>query len=157
MPVWSNTTRANVHQGGFTLIEVLVAIVILSIGIMALSTMQTVAIQGNATANRITDSSNWAADRAEQIFTMDYGDKVNATTCDNDELYDANGDGVAGLDDSESPDCGPVTKGNYSIVWNVAEDEPMPDTKTIHVIVTRSDQDNSKRVTFEYVKMKYMK
>lgn len=155
MPVWTNTSRANVNQDGFTLIEVLVAIVILSIGIMALSAMQTVAIQGNATANRITDFSNWASDRAEQVFAMQYVDNDN--TCDNDEITDANDNGLAGLDDSESPDCGPVTKGNYSIVWNVAEDEPMPDTKTIHVIVTRSDQDSSKRATFEYIKMKYMK
>jgi len=150
MPVYSYMNRSNLNQDGFSLVEALIALFVLSIGILALTAMQTVAIKGNAGANRISESTNWAADQAEQIFVMDYDDA---------NLQDTNSNGLAGLDNDEAPDGGPVSSGifsNYSVVWNVAVDEPMPETKTIHVIVTRNDQDSSKRVTFEYIKMKYM-
>ncbi len=34
------------------------------------------------------------------------------------------------------------TYGTYTIFWNVAVDEPIPNTKTIHVIVTHPLLDN---------------
>ncbi len=65
------------------------------------------------------------------------------------DTYDTDDDGVAddsndfGLDDAtvktadhyeDSPD------GNYTIFWNIADDVPVPDCKTIRVIVTGNTQ-----------------
>lgn len=149
MPAYRCTNTHTLDQNGFSLIEVLIALFVLSVGILGVATMQTVAIKGNANANRLSESTDWAADRAERFFAMDYDDAA---------LQDTNNNGALGLDNDEAPDGGPVSSGifsNYSVMWNVAPEEPMPDTKTIHIIVTRNDQP-SKKVTFKYIKMKYM-
>lgn len=59
-------------QSGFTLIEVLIASVIFSIGILALFSMQITSIKGNAHANALTVSANEARDHIEQFLNQDY-------------------------------------------------------------------------------------
>ncbi len=146
MLIYSATARPCFSQDGFTLIESVIALAILSIAIFGIASMQTVGIQGNATANRISESSNWAANQTEQIFAWQYDDS---------RLLDVR---TGSLDNNENPDHGPLVQGNYSIVWNVQDSKPIPNemTKMIRVIVTRKDQDSSKRVSFDYIKMKYM-
>lgn len=51
--------------GGFTLIEVLVAIIIFSIGIMALSTLSIAVIQGNQTSRRFLEATTAAQSMLE--------------------------------------------------------------------------------------------
>lgn len=141
----------NNASAGFTLIEVIIALAVLTIGILSVNVMHTVSIRGNATASGITTSANWAADRVERIFSLNYG---------NDDLKDTDADGSAGLDADvttatadhnwTSPD------GRYTVLWNVAEEYPMPNIKTIHVIVNRSDRGETKTVTFRYKKSRYM-
>ena len=76
-------------ESGFTLIEALIAMVILTIGIMSLYTMQITAIKGNATANRLTTASTVAADCYERLLQADYNDAtldVAANPHDDSEL-----------------------------------------------------------------------
>lgn len=158
--------KHNNSQDGFTLLEVLMAIVILTIGIFALLSMQTTSIKGNATANRITEASDWGADEIEQIFALKYGD----TTFLEDQ--DIPKDGLIGLDDAQCCKDGKdpagntvagctakadscLQKDNYFVYLNVAEDQPLtaaPHTsKTIRVIVNKVDiAGNVKTVTFDY-------
>lgn len=58
------------------MIEALIAMVLLTIGIMALYTMQVTAIKGNATANRLTISSSVATDSYERLLQAGYNDSV---------------------------------------------------------------------------------
>lgn len=156
---------------GFTLIEVIVALAVLTIGILSVNAMQTAAVRGNMTASDITISSTWASDRVEQIFSMDYSDlttgadgirsvqDVNDNGIDDDDEgggldgianFGLEQDTVATADgDDVSPD------GKYTILWNVAENVPMPDTKTVYVIVTRNDRGTVKSVTLRHVKARY--
>jgi len=143
---------AGCSQDGFSLVEVLIAVFILSVGVMALTSMQTVAIKGNAAASRISSSSSWAADRIEQIFALDYDDLQDNESADGTS---GTGDGLAGLQDETDATADakdPAPPAGYEIYWNVAEDEPMPLTKTIRVIVKRSDQGGTKRVVYDYIK-----
>lgn len=55
-------------QGGFTLIEAMIAMTVLVIGILSLYTMQLASIRGNATANRISVESAWAQNQIEAIL-----------------------------------------------------------------------------------------
>lgn len=55
------------NESGFTLIEVMVSIVILSVGLLALAGMQGIALGRNTNANQLTVASNLATDMIERI------------------------------------------------------------------------------------------
>jgi type IV pilus modification protein PilV len=137
------------EQSGFTLIEAMVAMLILTIGILSLYTMQVSAIQGNSTASQITLAATSGANQLEDIFAMDY-----------DALVDTDGDSAGGLYDTNNPlnlangnaDGNATTPDGYTIYWNVATDLPMPFTKRVVVSVVRSDRGTLKNVQFEYIK-----
>lgn len=137
-------------DGGFTLIEALVAIVILVIGVLATYTMQSTSIKGNANAIALTGAANWATNQIEHLLALDY---------DHGDLDDDNGDGSTGLDEvaaadgnAQSPD------GRYTIYWNVAEDIltslPNPTVKAIRVIVVHNMFGKQKQVAMVYYKQK---
>jgi type IV pilus assembly protein PilV len=54
-------------KSGFTLIEVMVSLVILSVGLLALAGMQGIALGRNVNANQLTVASNLAVDMVERI------------------------------------------------------------------------------------------
>lgn len=131
-------------EQGFTLIEVLIAMVVLTIGIFSLFSMQTTSTLSNITASNITTASNWAMDAVEEIIEMDYKD-----------LEDTNANGFAGLDDIAAPDDQTTSDDNlYTIFLNVAEDYPIEGCKTLRVHI-RDDRQHLKNViTYEYIKEK---
>ncbi|MCK9295764.1 MAG: prepilin-type N-terminal cleavage/methylation domain-containing protein [Desulfobulbaceae bacterium] len=133
------------NQSGFTLIEVLIAICVLTIGILSANVMQITAISGNSTANRITESTSWASDRVESLLGLDYDDAT---------LRDGTADGDAGLDDIGANADGNLTSpdGNYTIYWNVSVDSPFIGVKTINVIITTQEKGTTKSVTMTYIK-----
>jgi prepilin-type N-terminal cleavage/methylation domain-containing protein len=53
---------------GFTLIEVLIAISIFAIGLLAVAAMQTSAIRGNFSAGRLTEVNTWGMDKLEELM-----------------------------------------------------------------------------------------
>ncbi len=59
---------------GFTLLEVLVAIVILSLGLLGLSAMTIATIRGLAFSEDVTTATNLAQEKMEQIKNDDYAD-----------------------------------------------------------------------------------
>lgn len=67
-------------QKGFTLIEALVAIVILTIGILSLYTMQVSSINGNATANHLTVATSVANNCYERLWNTPYDDATMTDT-----------------------------------------------------------------------------
>lgn len=60
------------NQSGFTLIEALVAMVILTVGILSLYAMQTTAITGNVTASRLSVATAVATDCYERLWNTPY-------------------------------------------------------------------------------------
>jgi len=77
---------ASSSQSGFTLIEVLIAVAIFTIGILSVNAMQIASIKGNASANRITESTSWASDRIETLLGLNYSD-TDLDDDDGDERY----------------------------------------------------------------------
>ena len=143
-------------QAGFTLIEVMVAITLLAVGILAVASMQITAVGGNDIAVRITEASTGGEEKMEDLMNRDI---------DHDDLKDDNGDGEDGLsytdeagkpaDGSEThlPFVGAPASAGYTVFWNVADDYPITVCKTIRVIVRRSDKGALKMVTFDFVRM----
>lgn len=110
-------------EKGFTLIEILIAITILSVGMLALASLQASGIRVNATANRMTTRATWAQDRIEKLMAIPYSDPW---------LEVAGNSG--GLDSGGNTHS--ITSDNYTISWVVANDNPVANTKLITVTVT---------------------
>ena len=138
------------NDQGFSLLEVVIALAIFSISIIALYTIQTRTITQNATASRITTGSTWASETIEELISEDY-----------DEVKDTDADGVNGLSDKTlgtADDKKVSPDGVYTVLWNVAGTDaigyPLPNTKTIRVFVTTARQGTENLVELEYIKHK---
>lgn len=134
-------------QNGFTLIETLIAMVVFSVGILGLASMQITSIQGNSQARQITEASNLAADRIESILSLDYYDTAlkdvdgDGTGQDTSTPHDGldNSGGNFGLDDATDATADGAADsdgdGVNDIFWNIAIDTPLLHTKTIKFII----------------------
>ena len=96
-------TDSSAGQQGFTIIEVMIALVIFAIGVLGLAAMQIDFIQGNATARGFTEAANQASDKIEELAAVDYTDS---------DLNLA----AAGSPHTE-------TVGDYSLSWTVENPE----------------------------------
>lgn len=65
-------------QGGFTLVEVLIAMVVLSVGLLGLSAMMIVATNSLAFSKRLTTATTLAQDKLEAIKYAAYSSVVPA-------------------------------------------------------------------------------
>jgi len=62
-----NRAREKTSQEGFSLVEVLVAILLLTVGLLALVQMQTHAVASNAFGNQLTQATFLAQDKLEEL------------------------------------------------------------------------------------------
>lgn len=112
-------------QSGFTLLEVIVAISILTFGILAVASMQSASIQGNALSISLTEGTSMASDRVEKLITRAY----------------THADLTAGTHTDPSPPSG------YTITWTVTDNSPIIDTKTVLITVSWTEHGASKTIT----------
>ena len=110
---------------GFTLIEVLIAITIFAVGLLAVAAMQISAINVNSTAGQITPRITWAQDKLEELMALPYSDP----------WIEDLGDPPSGTD-SDGNAHQETTSDGYTISWTVTDDTPISSTKLITVAVT---------------------
>lgn len=73
-------------SNGFTLIEVLVALVILAISLLALAGLMTTTTKNNSTGGRITEAATLAQDKLEELRALPWDSiPVNVTNSDSPE------------------------------------------------------------------------
>jgi prepilin-type N-terminal cleavage/methylation domain-containing protein len=118
-------------QDGFTLIEVLVALTILAVGLLALALMQTTAIKANALSSKSTVATQLAQDRLETFKNIPFASIASspATGYDTATMTPqyANLPGAAG-------DTPPSIRGTtYYRVWFVNNDSATLRTITVWV------------------------
>jgi type IV pilus assembly protein PilV len=97
---------------GFTLVEVIVAIVLLGVGLMGLAALSTTVTRANVQSSSLTTATALAQERAERLRTEDY-------------------DALASGNDSRVVDN--VT---YTRSWVVTADDPEPGLKTVAIAVS---------------------
>ena len=146
---------------GFTLVEVMVAIVIFALGFTAVMTMTTGSVGSNATARAISGSAEKAAEQIELLTVLPYNDPLlqegaNVGLASIRNPLPSVAAVAAGAYDSPNPaarpaDYPPVISGDYTIYWNVAVDTPIPGTKTIMVIVTSTGLGPKKTVVLQHI------
>ena len=101
-------------QEGFTLIEVLIALTIFAVGLLALAAMQTSAIRMNSTGNQLTELSTLGIDRLENLMSLPYSDPLLANGTRND----------------------PAPPLGFTVTYNILQNNPTPNTKTITLTVS---------------------
>ncbi|MBW2644112.1 MAG: prepilin-type N-terminal cleavage/methylation domain-containing protein [Deltaproteobacteria bacterium] len=121
----NNAIRKSKKDEGFTLIEVLIAISIFAIGMLAVATMQISAIKVNSNAGKITTRITWAQDKLEKLMALPYTDS---------QLQ------AAGSPFQET------TSDGYIVSWTVTDNTPITNTKLITVTVT--GQGKTTRVSY---------
>jgi prepilin-type N-terminal cleavage/methylation domain-containing protein len=91
-------------QRGFTLIEVLVAMAILSFGLLTVAGMQVVAINVNKAAQRLDLATTLAQDKVEELMALpyDHASLVDTTPVDSEQEYT----------DANAPN-------GYTLIWSV--------------------------------------
>lgn len=76
-------------QKGFTLLEILVAITILSIGLLGMAGMTTTIIHGNSLSNKVTTATTLGQDRLEHFKRLGYSNTPTTTLPPDVEPYNS--------------------------------------------------------------------
>lgn len=76
-----------INEKGFTLLEVIIAVSILTFGLLAVATMQITAIRGNNFAYIRTEATTLAQDMMEELIAMPFDDLDGYSTSETDGPY----------------------------------------------------------------------
>jgi type IV pilus assembly protein PilV len=117
-----NKIRKAARDDAFTLLEVLVAISILAVGLLAAASMQVAAIQGNFLAYSVTNGTTLAQHKMEDLTGLVYTEDFTDPDLSSGNHQD------------------PTPPPGYAISWDVTNSNPMTNTKTITVTVTWQDK-----------------
>ena len=104
-------------SSGFSLIEVMIALIVFAIGVLALAVCVPLGTRKITRAGQQTRASTLAAERAEQLLMTPYG----------------NGDLTAG----NHTDVNNPVEGIYYVQWDVSDDQPIASCKRVFIHVSR--------------------
>ena len=131
-------------QGGFTLIEVLIAMAIFAVGILGVAAMQLTSVKGNTSAGNVTANTFVGEDRVETIMSVSYNNM--ATLSAGTHAPPQGADGVDNDSDGQTDEAGET--GPITVFYTVADDTPVLKTKTVIYTVTRTHAFGQKTTTF---------
>jgi prepilin-type N-terminal cleavage/methylation domain-containing protein len=143
-----NDPILNTKQKGYTILEIFIAMTILSIGILALVKMQVESTRGNATAVNSTEGNLAAQCHIETLFNASY-ESIN-----NDNA--STGDGYTVVTNADNA----VIPTGYTLEWRVTQETDLSapadginDLKEIHVRVKDSEDKTRSDLTFTKARM----
>jgi prepilin-type N-terminal cleavage/methylation domain-containing protein len=155
--------RKNIsHQQGFTLIEVMVALVIFVIAIIGCYRLQIASSFSNSGSYSVASASMWAQYMAEDLLA-----RQNKAYATDPLLIDGTGNGILGMDAVTAATADGVryvhpnstidavaANAVYSIYWNIVDNRPLPSVKQIRIIVVKNSGVNSGQLyTQDYFKL----
>lgn len=122
---------------GFTLIEAIISLGVLSIGILALFAMQTLSIRGNSNANLVSSLATKGSDVIEDKILVDKYSNIK-TTVPNPNPCQFVGNEIKYIEKNRT----------------VLNDKPVKDVKTVDVILVKclNGSTDGKELTLRYLK-----
>jgi type IV pilus modification protein PilV len=112
-------------DNGFTLIEVLIAMAIFAIGILAITGMQVTSILENHSARLRTEAISYASKHMDELISQGYSGVPTGT--------------------------GSATEDSTILTWTVTDDDPDSEAKSIVLTATWDDKWGAKSVTLRYI------
>ena len=141
--------KRNAEQG-FTLIEVMAAIVILTFGLLAVGSMQISAMRGNFMGGNTSIALSLTSQKMEDLLNKPYNhaDLDDSVSGNNSTLSS-----VTSVDHQETLSEEGVVGANafYRRIWNIA-DPPTSPTNTKNVMVIVTWENNRHRVSIGSIK-----
>jgi len=107
------TSQHRAPSAGFTLVEVMIALVVLSIGLMAMLGLVPLGARKIASSTQDSRASELAAARAEKLLVTPYDDP--------------------GLDQGHHEDDTNPVEGDIYVTWDVEDDQPIQSCKRVTV------------------------
>lgn len=121
-------SRAGGGSPGFTIIEMMIAILLIGVGLMGLAAMSSTVSRANVQSASLTDASALAQERIERFRGEDYAAIVSGS------------------------DVRRVDGVTYDRTWDVSADTPAAGLKTIVVTVTWSARGSMHRTTLSTIR-----
>lgn len=132
---------------GFTLVEILVAVIILAVGILTVSQMTVLGLKTTTVVKQQRESKEILAKGFEVLKLLNTDDPLLVANCPDstwlDSLtgaYQALPANIVGQTIGQTP---------YSIYWNVVDSFPQANLKTIRMFLLKN---NNRMITADYVK-----
>jgi len=141
---------------GFTLLEVLMAVSILTVGLLAVASLQVTAMRGNSMSMTYTESTEKVQDIVEKLYNKSFSDPWLS-----DAVPVGSPDGINGLDKNTDATADHYITGNeYTVYWNIADNiakdsggwHTVNGVKTIRVIVKWIDRGKPKYYKFDLLR-----
>lgn len=145
------------NQRGFSLVEVVIALSIFTVGLLAVASMQMQSVSGNFSARNASESSYLAQNMVNELSFRPYAHADLISDVDGDgtveiELTeDLNGNGSIDDDDVHSQVINSV-EGNYVFRWGVDDNVTLDNTKTITLDVQYPGGGVQKQTRLVFVK-----
>jgi len=114
------------NEGGFTLVEVMIAILLLLVGLLGVAGVAATIIQANAFSRQVTTATTLAEERMEALKNTPYAS-------------------LAGGADT------PAQFPGFSRTWQVIPDSPITDTSTVLVIVSFTWKGQTRNVQLQTI------
>jgi len=109
------------NKQGFSMLEVLIAICLLTIAMMGLMTLQSRGIRGNDLGNRTSQAIALAQDKLEQLINESRSQTITVGA------------------DNNIAETGTGSSGIFTRSWTVENDTPVTNAQTVSVTVSWND------------------
>jgi prepilin-type N-terminal cleavage/methylation domain-containing protein len=139
--------RSITQSRGYTIVEVMIALAVFSVGFLAYSGLQLSSSKGNLKSRWLTQAATYATDRIEMLLDLPFTDDDLAagTHSPPDES-----DGIDNDNDGRVDEAG--ESGPLDISWTVTDDAPIMNVKTIDITITWTDPFRQNAISVEYYK-----
>ena len=127
----------SMNKKGFSLIEVLVALVILSIAILATAGLMVTTTKNNSFGNSMTEAATLAQDKIEELLVTDWGGITN----NNDVVQVQGSQGISFNRNWNVADAGLLKTITVTVHWNDGIDHTISTVSSMYQLRWREIKD----------------